>query len=104
ELAVSASPRTWPPWGQTLLTCTEDERPERLELGLRVLHQGDAHMLSVRHQQVLVVARALLPALHHFLEARLSRTDILRREPRLIAGALHAVPRVGAVRAIVGDA
>ena len=47
---------------------------------------------------------ALFPPAQHFLEVHLPRADVFGRKPRVIAGALDAVPRVGAVGAEVGDA
>ena len=75
----------------------DDEGPEGLELGLGVLNQGDAHVLGVGEEQILVVAGAVLPALHDFLGARLPRADILGGELGVVAGALDAVPGVRAV-------
>ena len=82
----------------------EYQRPESLELALGLLHQRDAHVLGIRQQQVLVVAGAFLPALHHFLDADLAGADVLGGEPRVEAAALDAIPRIGAVGAVVGDA
>ena len=82
----------------------DHERPEGLELALGVLDQRYAHVLGVGKQQVLVVAGTGLPAFHHFLDAGLAGADVLSRDLGRVAGALHSVPRVGAVRPEVRNA
>ena len=82
----------------------DHQRPERLELGLGILHQRDAHVLGVRQQQVLVVPRASFQPLQHLVDVDLAGADVLGRDLRVVAGALDAVPRIGAVRAVVRDA
>src|SRR5690606_21476420 len=72
----------------------DDQGPEGLELGLRVMDQRQTHVLGLGLEKVLVVAGARLPALEHFVEARLTGADVLGRELGVIAGPLHAIPGV----------
>src|SRR5690606_2012054 len=51
--------------------------------------------------QVLVVAGALLPALHHLVDRDLTGADVLRRELCVVAATLDAIPGIGAVGAVV---
>ena len=82
----------------------DDQGPERLELGLGVLDQRDAHVLCLGLEEVLVVTGTVLPALQDLIERRLAGADVLGRELGVVAGALDAIPRVRAVGAVVRDA
>lgn len=44
------------------------QRPEAFELRFGIIDERQAHLPSIRQQQILVVARALLPTLHDFFE------------------------------------
>ena len=74
-----------------------NKRPERLELGLGVGDQGDAHVLGARQQQVAVVAGALLPAFEHFLQRGLAGADVFGGDLGGVTGAVDPVPGAGAV-------
>src|SRR5262245_47396970 len=90
--------------GSGLQRRADHQGPEGLELGARVLHQGNAHLLGVGQQQVLVVPGARLPALDDLVERGLARADVLGGDLGIVAGALDAIPGIGAIGAEVRDA